>query len=131
MPEGEYTITLEADVPVLLAGRVSPLNGNEFAWIPSSAALVGNELAPVAEGPDPRLSVFNPADEERDVTINGTSVTLAPHETYQATVPAGSTVALDDASGLTAAMHYSGSGQLASISVRPGNADAEPIRIVK
>lgn len=131
VPEGEYTITLEADQPVLLAGRVSPLDGDEFAWVPSSSSLVGNELVPVPEGPDPRLAVFNPSEEAREIQVDGVAVTIEPWSTYRTSVDAGEVVSLDGAEGLTAAVHYSGAGQLASLSVRAGNADAEPIRVVK
>lgn len=131
VPEGEYTITLESDRPVLLTGRVSPLDGNEFAWVPSSASLVGAEIVPVAEGPAPRLSVFNPTADAREIDVDGQAVTVEPFSTHQANVAAGSEVALNGVEGLTAALHYSAAGQLASASVRPGNADAEAIRIVK
>lgn len=131
VPEGEYTIMLEADQPVLLAGRIAPLNGNEFAWLPSSAALVGNELVPVAEGPEPRLSIFNPTAEAQDVDVDGSTVTIEPFATYQDAVTAGETVALSGVEDLSAALHYSAAGQLASVPVRPGNADAEPITVVK
>lgn len=131
VPEGDYTITLESDLPVLLAGRVSPLDGNEFAWVPASAPLVGNELVPVADGPDPRLSLFNATEEPRDVTVDGSDFTIEPLATYQNTVSSGSTVTLDGVEGLTATLHHSAAGQLASVSVRPGNADAESIRVVK
>ncbi|KAB1644735.1 DUF5719 family protein [Gulosibacter chungangensis] len=131
VPEGEYTITLDADQPVLMTGRVSPLDGNEFAWIPSSSSLVGDELVPVPEGPSPRLSVFNPTADAREVEVNGATVSIEPLSTYQADVSGGSTVSLGSAEGLTAALHYAAAGELASAPVRPGNADAEPIRIVK
>ncbi|WP_245575505.1 DUF5719 family protein [Gulosibacter molinativorax] len=129
--EGDYTIRLDADRPVLLSGRVSPLDRNEFAWVPSSSTLVGDEIVPVAEGPNPRLAVYNPTEEAREVEVDGSTVTIEPLATYETDVSAASTVELHGVAGLTAAVHYSAGGQLASAPVRPGNADAEAIRVVK
>ncbi|MGO1544681.1 MAG: DUF5719 family protein [Gulosibacter sp.] len=131
VPEGEYTITLDSDLPVLLSGRVSPLDGNEFAWVPSSSTLVGSELVPIPEGPSPRLAIFNASEEATEVQIDGQAVTIEPLATHTVAVTGGDAVEIEGGTGLTAAVHFSAPGQLASAPVVPGNADAEPIRVVK
>ncbi|SJM58899.1 DUF5719 family protein [Gulosibacter sp. 10] len=131
VPEGEYTIVLESSAPVLLAGRVAPLDGAEFGWVPASPELVSEELVPVPEGPNPRLSLYNPGDEPREIEIDGAAVTIEPHGTYTEDVDAGGTVPLSNVDGLSGTIHYSGTAQLSSIPVLPGNADAEPIGVVR
>lgn len=130
LPEGDYTVVVEAETPILAAGRVAPLDGSEFAWLSASPELQGKTMVAIAQGPNPKLALANPSDEERTLTVNGAEVRVRPRTTVYMDEPAGASITLDQADGIYAAVYYSGSGELSAAPVLLGNPDATPIRVV-
>lgn len=131
LPEGDYTVVVETDKPILAAGRIAPLDGNEFAWLAASPELRGKAMVAIATGPNPKLALANPSDTERILTVNGESVRVRPRSTVFMDQPGGKSIELDDADGIYAAVYYSGTGELSAMPVLSGNPDATPIEIVR
>lgn len=131
LPEGDYTVVVETDKPILAAGRIAPLDGNEFAWLAASPELRGKAMVAIATGPNPKLALANPSETERILTVNGESVRVRPRSTVFMDQPSGKSIELDDADGIYAAVYYSGSGELSAMPVLSGNPDATPIEVVR
>ena len=123
LDDGNYTVTVEADLPVVAGVRASTVTDDgaaDFAWLGSPAALGDRALLAIAPGPSPRLHLANP-------TAAGVTVTVeSGGQTRSIDVPAGRSVstpvARDDVvltgtTGLIANISYTGDGQLASFGV--------------
>lgn len=131
LPEGEYTIVVDADAPILASGRMAPLDGGEFAWIASSPEINGKTMVSIAEGPNPKLALANPSDADRTLKVNGKDVRVRAGATVYMDEPSGADVTLDNAEGIYAAVYYSGSGAISGMPVLSGNPDATPIQVVR
>lgn len=130
LPEGDYTVVVEAETPILAGGRMAPLDGGEFAWLAASPQLQGKTMVAIAQGPNPKLALANPSDTERTLSVNGAQVRVRPRATVYIDEPASTAITLDDADGIYAAVYYSGTGELSATPVLLGNPDATPITVV-
>ena len=78
LADGNYSIQLSSDVPVLAAARYSRLSGTkpDFAWAQSVSAKKLSAGFTTAAGATTKLSIVNPNPKEASVTINGRSISV-------------------------------------------------------
>ncbi|MFD2756791.1 DUF5719 family protein [Gulosibacter faecalis] len=129
LPNGTYSLRLSSDLPVAMSGRVAPMQPDEFGWQPSSPQLSDEVIAAVPDGPNATLTLTNTGDDARTVTIDGDEVEIAAHASHA--LESSGEIEILGAEGLYAAVNYSTGGQIASFPVQPGNADAEPVEVVR
>jgi hypothetical protein len=93
VPPGEYTVQVDADVPVLAGVREQDGSGpqTDFAWLLPAPEFDSEVLVAVPDGPEPRLVFANDEDREVEVEV----VEQGSDEPVAVTVPAGSSAALD------------------------------------
>ncbi|MFT4124275.1 MAG: DUF5719 family protein [Microbacteriaceae bacterium] len=140
LDDGEYTITVTSDVPVVGAVRASTASSDDtasgtsdVAWSVVPPRLVVPASATVVDGPSPRLHVTNPGTDPVDVTIvdpSGTATTQS--------VAGGATTSLDAVAGgytlsatgtIAADVEYASDGQLGGYAVLPAATGADPVRV--
>lgn len=151
IPDGMYSVVIDADRPVVAAVRVStavdPSPGaqtrvsdttappSDFAWFVPSPVLSGDTAVAIANGPAPMLSAVNPTKASITVTLQpqkgGQSISLA--------VPAGGSASvavspdtvylLTHATGLYTAVSYAGDAQLAHYAAASAGPVSGPIVI--
>jgi len=132
IPDGEYTVTVDSDLPVVAAARIStasapPANGDapasDFAWDVAAPALQGPTLVTIAPGPDPRIAFSAGSGAAGTVTLTGVGgaadVTLTVPASGQASAPvaAGASYELQGADGMVASVGYAGSAQLSGYAI--------------
>ncbi|BDZ51493.1 hypothetical protein GCM10025867_37340 [Frondihabitans sucicola] len=137
LPNGQYTATIAASVPVVAGVRSSSVSKGgaiDLAWVGAAPALAGSTMLAVAQGPDATLTLANPttkAISARLQSIGGTPTTL--------TVPAGASLTqklstgsvgtLTKANGLRAAVSYSASGRIAAYALFSPTAVSTPVKV--
>lgn len=142
---GEYTITLDADGPIVAAARAttgvpqaqtSPDGDDDeasvdLAWTVASSALLDTAVVAVPQGPGPVLHLVNPGDEELEITaiVDGVErgIVLPPGETAAVDLDPRSVVELGGAAGVRATVSFSGERTLSSFAVRPPGPLDSPI----
>ncbi|MFF2274938.1 DUF5719 family protein [Agromyces sp. NPDC058126] len=145
LDEGDYTITLEADAPIVAAARATtgtpqaqtaPGGDDEessvdLAWTVATAPLLDDAVVAVPRGPGPVLHLLNPGDEELEVlaVVDGEErvVRLAPEEAASIELEQRSVVELGGADGVHATVSFSGERALSSFPVRPPGPLDSPI----
>ena len=145
--DGTYAVTVTTSQPVVASVRVStvaapvldadgtPSGGpSDFAWLAGVEMLEDTALVTVASGPQPRIHLFNPTDEEADVTVaeidgDELTVTVPARGSAQTTVAPGSTYRLDDFDRLYASISFAGAAQLAGYGVQPPALNAGTITV--
>ena len=152
IPDGMYTVVIDADHPVVAGVRVStavdPAAGgaastdsdtvappSDFAWFGPSPVLSGDTAVAVATGPAPMLSAMNPTK----AAVNLTLVAQAGGAALSLAVPAGGSASialkpntvylLKNATGLLAAVSYAGDARLAHYAVSSAGPVSGPIVI--
>ncbi|MFJ4224672.1 DUF5719 family protein [Microbacterium sp. NPDC089695] len=93
VPPGEYTVQVDADVPVLAGVREQDGSGpqTDFAWLMPAPEFDSEVLVAVPDGPDPRLVLVNDEDQDAEVEV----VAQGDDDGTTVTVPAGSSAAID------------------------------------
>jgi hypothetical protein len=149
LEDGIYTVTVESDVPVVAAARVSTAvdsgvdpapdavidaPASDLAWFVPAEPLGGDALVAVAPGHDAFLSAVNPTDAE--VTLELSSGDGEPRELV---IPAGGSAAIRMASGdpvevrgaegVVLAIVYASPGRLSSYVVAPPRPVAGPLLV--
>jgi len=149
IPDGMYSVVIDADQPVVAGVRVStaedPTAGaaatvsdttappSDFAWFGPSPVLSGDTPAAIASGPAPMLSVMNPSTASVTLTLDaqggGTSLslTIAAGGSGSIAVEPGTVYLLKNAKGLLAAVSYAGNAQLAHYAVTSAGPVSGPI----
>lgn len=136
LTDGNYTVTVTSDRPVVAAARTSTegAGGKDFAWFTPAAPQPAVFLAAISPGPgailhlvngttaDAHVTVTNPAGVQQALTINGGAAVGV-----RATGAGVYSVA--GASGLVASVGYSGDGALSSFSLQPPPASATPLTV--
>jgi hypothetical protein len=149
LTDGDYSITVDSDQPVVAAARTSVVAaaagsatasaaasapGGDFAWYVASDPLPGTFLVPVAPGPGATIHLVNTGRSEESVTVRGAAGT-ATHVTIPAGAASGvpiSEAGVYTVSGATdsvASVGYSGSGVISSFAVDPAAPLAAPITV--
>ena len=155
--DGTYTISVEAEFPIVASARVSVVspapdsaaNANasaavtggravpqcsDFAWLAASPQLSGQTIVAIANGPAPTLHFRNEGKADGTVTItsrDGTELTVVVPAQGGASlaVSAGATYVLDGLDALYGAVSFHGDAQIAGYSIRPRAAEATPINV--
>lgn len=147
--DGSYSLTLESDVPVLAAARVSTAvdPGADFepdtvvtgppsdvAWFGAATVLDGDALVPVADGPEPVVSLLNPADADAVVVLAADGA-----DDITVTVPAGGSVSVPvtgetvyratGTAGLAVTVSHAAEATISAYTVAPPRPTAGPITV--
>jgi hypothetical protein len=136
LPDGTYTLTVAASVPVVAAARTSVIEAGalDFAWYQSAPAQSNDFLAPIAVGPTPRLHLNNPGASPVTVVLTPTTgakltVQVPARGSVGVVVAGGTTYAAAATGALVASVSYSGGGQLSAYSLSVPNPLEAPIVI--
>jgi len=145
--DGTYAVTVTTSQPVVASVRVStvaapvldaegtPSGGpSDFAWLAGVEMLEDSALVTVASGPQPRVHLFNPTDEEAVVTVaeidgDELTVTVPAQGSAETAVSPGSTYQLDGFDSLYASVSFSGGAQIAGYGVQPPALNAGTITV--
>ncbi|GAA3653044.1 DUF5719 family protein [Microbacterium marinilacus] len=135
LDEGDYTVAVTAEEPLVAAvWQTTGFGaGDDYAWHTPAPAISEQTLVAVPRGPEPTLSIVNPAEE--DVTVSVAGYGDDPEDVV---VPAGDAVTLDvdedrlytiDPGGapVHAALGFAGESALAAIAVWPDAARPQPV----
>ena len=78
LADGNYSVQINADVPVLASARYSRMSGTkpDFAWAQSVAPRKLNAGFTTASGATTKLSIANGNNKEAKVTVNGRELTV-------------------------------------------------------
>lgn len=133
--DGEYTVTVTSDEPIVAAARVSTAstpdpasNTSDVGWVVAPPRLASASSITVVNGPSPTLHLANPGAAAIDVTVDDATVSLAAGASEsQPIAPGGHTISATGA--VVASIGYAGDGQLAGYSVEPRAADADPLLV--
>ena len=124
LPDGRYTATVRASVPVVAGARTSTATAEglvDVAWAPSAPALTGDAQVSVAEAGGALLSIVNPGEASASATVvrGGAEsvVEVAPGATEEVEVSPGETLTLRDVEGLRASVSYAAPGRIATWAV--------------
>jgi hypothetical protein len=144
---GIYTITVESDVPLLVAARASRYSDTpagasvDFAWFNSATELDKRALVAVGTAPSPELHLVNPTARETTITVKQTatssgkpsaadrSITIAAGGAVVVPAINGTSYALSGFDRLMASVSYGGAGSLAAFTVTPAGPASEPITV--
>lgn len=149
IPDGEYTVVLDSDQPIVGGARVSTAvstaggtavtaagsaPASDFAWYASAPVLTGDTAVTIAPGASPELSATNPGSSDITVTLDaqgGADLALTVPAGGSAAVPVatGTTYLLSDAKGLVVGVSYAGPALLAAYPVVSSRPVSGPITI--
>jgi len=152
IPDGIYTVVIDADQPVVAGVRVSTAEDpsthggaavtsdttappSDFAWFEPSPVLNGDTAVAIAAGPAPMVSIVNPTKASVTVSLDaqsgGTSLslTIAAGGSASIAVTPDTVYLLKNAAGLVAAVSYAGGAQLAHYGVSSAGPVSGPIVI--
>jgi hypothetical protein len=134
IPDGEYSVTITSDRPVVAAARIStagaaPAAGaapdaappSDFAWDAAAPLLDGPTLVTIARGDDPRIAFASAT--AGTVTLHGIGgaadirLTVPAGGQASAAVVAGASYRIDGADGMTASVGYAGAAALSGYTV--------------
>jgi len=152
IPDGMYSVVIDADRPVVAGVRVSTAVDpsaagtaatvsdtvappSDFAWFGPSPVLNGDTAVAIARGPAPMLSVFNPTKASATVTLDA----QAGGKDLSLVIPAGGSASiavapdtvylLTHATGLCAAVSFAAAAQLGHYAVSSAGPVSGPITI--
>ena len=143
LADGLYTVTVDADRPVVAATRISTATfgadrtaapTTDFAWTTAAPLLTGDTLMTVAAGPSPMISVANPGTTPVTVTFQaqgGTDLklTVPAGQTTSIAAVAGTSYLAKGVAGLHITVSFADVGQLAGYSIASPHPASEPIVI--
>jgi hypothetical protein len=147
LADGLYTVTVEADQPVVAGVRVSTVQEpatpvaqlspfapplpptTDFAWLSAAPAMRGDTLFTVAPGADPRVTVVNSSSADLEVLLDAdggadVSLVVPAHGSASAAIEPGLSYLLAGSKDLRAAVTYAAVGRLGGypiVSSRPGS----------
>lgn len=135
LKDGNFTVTIRSDVPVVAAVRTSVIGTKtrDFSWFVSAPAIGDSQLVAIPPGPKPLLHFANAGEADAKVKVEP-----AAGAPISVTVPAegGANVALPSdrytvkgADGLEVSVSVSGDGQASSFAVAPAGPLAAPIDV--
>ncbi|MFC0681391.1 DUF5719 family protein, partial [Lysobacter korlensis] len=139
LADGTYTVTVDADLPVVAAVRQSqlgPAGETDFAWLAAVDALQAGVEAwvSITPGPGPRLFLHNPGTAAASGTLtaaDGTAIEIAvdPGATTVVPVARRQTYRLQADGELRGAVSYLRHGSVAGYPVLPQRPAAEPVTV--
>ena len=157
LADGDYTVTVDADVPVLAAVRAStsgdqpaapgPATGDDspafaageapesdLAWFASAEPLTDTTVVAVADGPSPVLTLANGGDAVARITIDELggperTVEVAPGAFLATSVLPGRGYRLAGAADVVAGVSFAAEGRLSGYPLVPVRPAAPPVLI--
>ncbi|MGO3886094.1 MAG: DUF5719 family protein, partial [Mycetocola sp.] len=132
---GEYSIRVDADVPVVAAARTTIRHGDtsEYAWVVAGQSLSEQTAVAVPAGVDARLHVLNPSTEAVEVTVvdrRGDERTLRIDPADQQTVRLDSDADYQlIGSGIIASVSTVSDDGIASFPVHPATAGEQALTV--
>jgi hypothetical protein len=149
VPDGSYTVTVTAPVPLLASVRVSTAGSavvadqTDFAWLTAAPLLTTTALVTVATGMTAAIHLDNPTKNSEKVTLQpvgdaptaGTTgsgdltVTVPAGSAVTTPVVGGTTYRLGGYTGLYAAVSGVTNGGVTGYVVSPSEQGSTPIRI--
>lgn len=150
IPDGDYSVVLESDQPVVGGARVSTADAvsgsttgdesdttapaSDFAWYASAPVLTADTAVSIAPGDSPELSASNPSGTAVALVLTaqgGEDLTLNVPAGGSASLPVvvGTTYLLTGAKGLIVSVSYAGSAALAAYPVSSARPVSAPITI--
>jgi hypothetical protein len=153
LADGLYTVTVDADQPVVAGVRVSTAQEpaapvgqlspfappipptTDFAWLSAAPALRGDTLFTVAPGADPRVTVVNSSASELEVLLEAqggadVSIVVPAHGSASAGVEPGLSYLLPGNENLRAAVSFAAIGRLGGYPIVSGRPGSGPIVIL-
>ncbi|GMA94206.1 hypothetical protein GCM10025881_10300 [Pseudolysinimonas kribbensis] len=144
IPDGEYTVVVTSDQPVVAAARIStagkaPAAGvdaapaSDFAWDAAAPVLRGPTLVSIAPGDDPRIAFAGATGGT--VTLHGIGgaadirITVPAGGQASAAVTAGASYDIEGADGMTASVGYAGAAALSGFTIAPARPVSGPLTI--
>ncbi|HEY4226669.1 MAG TPA: DUF5719 family protein [Pseudolysinimonas sp.] len=150
IPDGTYSVVIDADQPVVAGVRIStavdPAAGDpaaaaqsdttappsDFAWFAPASPLTGDTAVTIAPGPAPMLSATNPTKASITMTLEAQdgpdlSLVVPAGGSASLAVSAGSTYLLKGATGLLAAISFAGAAELAHYTIASAGPVSGPI----
>ncbi|MEV8214523.1 DUF5719 family protein [Leifsonia sp. NPDC077715] len=137
LKDGDYTVTVNSDVPVVAAVRTTVIGSKtrDFSWFSSARPLQKELAAAVPSGASATLHFANPGDGDQTVTIQGargggspTKLTIPAEGGAQVKVAPG-TYTVTGAAGLTGSVSLSADGRASSFVLAPPGPLAAPITV--
>lgn len=150
IPDGDYTVVLDSDQPIVAGARVSTAvdpagtAGNapsdrtaptsDFAWFASAPVLTGDTAVTIAPGASPELSATNTGTKDVALVLKaqgGQDLTLNVPAGLAASIPVatGTTYLLQGAKGLVVGVSYGGDALLAAYPVASARQVSGPITV--
>jgi hypothetical protein len=153
IPDGDYTVVLNSDQPIVGGARVSTVSaaggsagtgaGNvsdtsappsDFAWYASAPALTGDTAVSIAPGAAPELAATNTGSTSIALVLTaqgGADLSLTVPAGASATIPVvpGMTYLLTGARGLVVAVSYAGNALIAAYPVSSPRPVSGPITV--
>lgn len=137
LKDGNYTVTVNSDVPVVGAVRTSVIGTNErdFTWFSSAQELQDDLLVSIPSGAAATIHFANAGEADQTVTVSGTA---ADGETAKVVVPAeGGALAslapgayrVTGAAGLRGSVSFAADGRASSFALSPPGPLAAPITV--
>jgi hypothetical protein len=134
--DGDFTIEIAADVPIVAAARVSVVGSSgaiDLSWFAAAPELHRSAQLAIAPGPAPALHLANPTAKDAVVTLQrhggaSRTVTVRAHASTVVPVSSGG-YGIDGFDTLRAAVSYRGNGAIGGFTVSPAARLATPIRV--
>jgi hypothetical protein len=116
------------------AQTTSVSSGGDFAWHSSAQALTGDVLLPVAAGPSPTLTLYNPLTTSTQATLVSAgaadqTILVAPGGMTTVPLAALTRYTLMGAAHVHAAVTYAAPGVGAAVAVSPANPRGAALRV--
>ncbi|MDW4573352.1 DUF5719 family protein [Microbacterium sp. M3] len=126
---GSYTVTVEADAPMLAAVRQATgvQEGDDFAWYTPAPEVSVPSLFATPGGPTPSLTVINPAGEPVAVSVTAVDggspldLTIPANGSLEVRLGARTVYLLDPAAPVRAGLSFAGDGALAGVPIWPAD----------
>jgi hypothetical protein len=136
LPEGDYTVSVEADAPVVAAAWQTTGfgEGADFAWYSATPEVSASTLVAVADGPAPTV-VVTAGDEAAEIELeplsggDATTVEVAAGQSTSVSLDGGLVYRLSPTAPVHALVSYRGAGALAGVPVWPADADASALTV--
>lgn len=134
--DGNYTVTVTADRPLVAAVRMSTVGSTgatDFAWAAGASALTAPVQLSIASGPSPELHLANPGSTPVTLQLasaaGSRAVPVPADGTVVVPVTSGAGYTLTGFGSLRAAVSYLGDGTVSGFALYPSRPAAEAVTV--
>ncbi len=134
--DGNYTVTVTADRPLVAAVRMSTVGSTgatDFAWAAGASALTAPVQLSIASGPAPELHLANPGPTPVTLQLGSAAgsraVPVPADGTAVVPVVSGAGYTLTGFGSLRAAVSYLGDGTVSGFALYPSRPAAEAVTV--